>query len=44
MALSVGGIAPDFELLSTAGKIRLAGLLTRGRVLLAFYPKDNTSG
>ncbi len=42
--LSVGDIAPDFELQSDAGEaVRLSDF--RGRkVVLYFYPKDNTSG
>jgi len=38
----VGDIAPDFELESTEGPIRLSERLTRGPVLLAFYPGDDT--
>jgi len=42
--LQVGDIAPDFELPADTGEtIRLSAL--RGqRVILYFYPKDNTSG
>jgi len=42
--LKVGDIAPDFELESDAGEmVRLSDL--RGqRVVLYFYPKDNTPG
>lgn len=40
----VGDVAPDFELLSDAGEpVRLSSL--RGKkVVLYFYPKDDTSG
>lgn len=43
-ALQVGEMAPDFELLSDAGEpVRLSQL--RGKkVILYFYPKDDTSG
>ncbi|HMQ30909.1 MAG TPA: thioredoxin-dependent thiol peroxidase [Chloroflexaceae bacterium] len=42
--VGVGDMAPDFELLSDAGEpVRLSGL--RGKkVILYFYPKDDTSG
>jgi thioredoxin-dependent peroxiredoxin len=42
--LSVGALAPDFELLDDSGKpVRLSGL--RGRaVVLFFYPEDDTPG
>jgi peroxiredoxin Q/BCP len=42
--LQAGGMAPDFELTSDAGKkVRLSDL--RGKkVVLYFYPKDMTSG
>ena len=42
--LDVGDVAPDFEALTDAGEtLRLADL--RGRkVVLYFYPKDDTSG
>ena len=43
MKLTAGARAPDFELESTAGIVSLAGL--RGaRVVLYFYPKDDTPG
>lgn len=41
--LTVGALAPDFELESTGGPVSLQGL--RGsRVILYFYPKDDTPG
>ena len=40
----IGDIAPDFEATTDAGdKIRLSDYRGR-RVVLYFYPKDNTSG
>ena len=44
MALSIGDLAPDFELpTDTGAPIRLSAL--RGRpVVVYFYPKDDTSG
>ena len=43
MKLTAGTLAPDFELESTDGTVSLAGL--RGsRVVLYFYPKDDTPG
>lgn len=42
--LKVGDVAPDFELLSDKGeKVKLSDFRGR-RVVLFFYPKDNTSG
>lgn len=38
----VGELAPDFELDSTEGRIRLSDRLARGPVLLVFYPGDDT--
>ncbi|MBF9197749.1 peroxiredoxin [Microvirga terrestris] len=44
MALSIGTRAPDFSLPATDGReISLAGLKGR-KVVLYFYPKDDTSG
>ena len=43
MALSIGATAPDFDLEGTDGPVSLRGL--RGsRVVLYFYPKDDTPG
>ena len=43
MKLSAGALAPDFKLESTDGPVSLSGL--RGsRVVLYFYPKDDTPG
>jgi thioredoxin-dependent peroxiredoxin len=42
--LKVGDTAPDFELASETGeKVKLSGFRGK-RVVLFFYPKDNTSG
>lgn len=42
--LQVGDMAPDFELLSDTGDtVRLSDFRGK-RVVLYFYPKDNTSG
>jgi peroxiredoxin Q/BCP len=42
--LNVGDLAPDFSLLSDTGEtVRLSDLRGR-RVVLYFYPKDDTSG
>lgn len=44
MALSQGALAPDFDLpASGGGRIALAALKGH-KVVLYFYPKDNTSG
>jgi peroxiredoxin Q/BCP len=43
--LKVGDKAPDFTLPDTEGRpVSLAGLLARGPVILAFYPKAFTPG
>lgn len=44
MALKIGDIAPDFDLLTDGGgRVRLSAL--RGKpVVVYFYPKDDTSG
>lgn len=39
---AVGGGAPDFELPSTHGQLRLSDLTARKKVILAFYQEDNT--
>ncbi len=41
-APQVGDLAPDFELSSTEGPIRLSERLALGAVLLVFYPGDDT--
>jgi peroxiredoxin Q/BCP len=38
----VGDRAPDFDLPSTKGEIKLSELLAKGDVLLVFYPGDDT--
>jgi peroxiredoxin Q/BCP len=44
MALSIGDLAPDFDLASDrGGQIRLSAL-RGGPVVVYFYPKDDTSG
>lgn len=41
----VGTMAPDFRLPSLShGEVGLADYRARQRVVVAFYPKDNTSG
>ena len=43
--VTVGSKAPDFELPSSTGEPLGPGhFLGRKKVVLAFYPKDNTSG
>lgn len=42
-SLDVGASAPDFDLASEEGQIRLAELKGR-KVVLYFYPKDDTTG
>lgn len=45
MAVTEGSQAPDFSLPSTDGaELTLSELIRQGPVVLAFYPKDNTSG
>lgn len=44
MMLAIGEAAPDFKAESTRGTIGLADLLSRGPVVLYFFPKANTSG
>ena len=41
-ALGIGDVAPDFELESTVGAIRLSERLRARAVLLVFYPGDDT--
>lgn len=42
--LQPGNIAPDFHLESTAGPFMLSSYRGSERVLVIFYPMDNTSG
>jgi peroxiredoxin Q/BCP len=43
--LKVGDKAPDFTLPDTEGRpVSLTGLLARGPVIVAFYPKAFTPG
>jgi peroxiredoxin len=54
MTLEIGDVAPGFSLptmggvasggVTLDGRTTLVGLLARGKLALAFYPKDNTSG
>lgn len=44
MKLKVGQLAPDFKLLDQDGKIHKLSDYRGQRVLLYFYPKDNTTG
>ena len=44
MTLAAGDKAPDFRLPATTGDFALDSALTRGALVVAFYPKDNTSG
>ena len=37
-----GAQAPDFRLPSTEGDVHLAGHVSRGKVILAFYAEDGT--
>lgn len=42
---AVGEEAPDFALKDQAGKeVRLSTFRGKGKVLIAFYPKDDTPG
>jgi thioredoxin-dependent peroxiredoxin len=43
MALSEGDLAPDFSLPNDAGQTRALGELRGKKVVLYFYPKDDTS-
>ncbi|MEX0801547.1 MAG: redoxin domain-containing protein [Dehalococcoidia bacterium] len=40
--LSAGDLAPDFELPSTQGKLRLSDLTAQKKVVLAFHTEDGT--
>jgi peroxiredoxin Q/BCP len=43
--IEVGSTAPDFELPASDGNsYRLSDVLQRSRVLLVFYPGNNTPG
>lgn len=42
--LQPGSLAPDFQLESTAGPFMLSAHRGSERVLVIFYPMDNTSG
>ncbi len=44
MALQVGDVAPDFSLSDTHGNLVRLSDLTGKRVVLYFYPRDNTPG
>ncbi|MFZ4728528.1 thioredoxin-dependent thiol peroxidase [Pseudanabaena sp. UWO311] len=44
MALNVGDIAPDFSVADTSGNIVTLSSLKGKRVVLYFYPRDNTPG
>ncbi|MCA6503675.1 MAG: thioredoxin-dependent thiol peroxidase [Pseudanabaena sp.] len=44
MALNVGDIAPDFSVADTSGNIVTLSSLQGKRVVLYFYPRDNTPG
>jgi peroxiredoxin Q/BCP len=44
-AANVGDVAPDFTLRGTRGdEVRLSSFRGQRRVLLLFYPQDQTSG
>lgn len=42
--LKVGQVAPDFEFTSTNGERKLLSDLRGNKIILYFYPKDNTPG
>jgi len=42
--VNVGDKAPNFTLPGTGGAFVLADALAQSRLLLIFYPKDNTPG
>lgn len=42
--LKIGDVAPQFEALNQDGEIFSLASLRGGRVILYFYPKDNTPG
>lgn len=44
MALNVGDLAPDFSVTDTQGNIVTLSSLKGKRVVLYFYPRDNTPG
>ena len=44
MALNVGDIAPDFSVADTNGNIVTLSSLKGKRVVIYFYPRDNTPG
>ena len=41
---NIGQKAPNFSLPGTNGEFNLYTALTQSKVLLIFYPKDNTPG
>jgi thioredoxin-dependent peroxiredoxin len=44
-SINVGDLAPEFALKSQDGQVvRLSELLSRGSVVVYFYPKDKTPG
>jgi thioredoxin-dependent peroxiredoxin len=44
MALSIGDAAPEFSLMDTEGNLVTLSALRGQRVVLYFYPRDNTPG
>lgn len=42
--IETGALAPDFSLPGTGGEIRLSDFRGKKKVILYFYPKDNTPG